>query len=218
MKAVELCGLYGPIKFNELSVQKGDILTDQPLSSGDQSKLLIFFIGLLPSVIFAAGLLPVMFLGFGLYMMKKNEDFSHIETAVKVFRGFMSLALIGFGIAGLYFGNTYLNNPYGYGKFELFVCVVGFIAALTYFILVRTLFLSPLRNHRDWIVCEGIFSSKPSYESWPKHRSQIDIMGKRKVGSFSVADELQKWIRLMEDGHVSKEEYEQARKKLLNET
>ena len=33
--------------------------------------------------------------------------------------------------------------------------------------------------------------------------------------SFSVADELIKWAKLKEDGHISEQEYNDARKKLL---
>ncbi len=57
------------------------------MNSGDQGKLLIFSLLMAPSIIFLFGVIPAIFLGFGIYMMKKNQDFSSIDTAVKNFKG-----------------------------------------------------------------------------------------------------------------------------------
>jgi hypothetical protein len=37
---------------------------------------------MVPSVIFLFGVLPARSLGFGIYMMKKNQDFSSIDNTV----------------------------------------------------------------------------------------------------------------------------------------
>ncbi|NLV96712.1 MAG: SHOCT domain-containing protein, partial [Desulfovibrionales bacterium] len=40
-------------------------------------------------------------------------------------------------------------------------------------------------------------------------------IGGDKLKYYSAADELTKWIKLKEEGHISEEEFNQARKKLL---
>ncbi len=70
------------------------ILLNQPLDGSDQVKLLIFSLLMVPSVIFLFGVLPAIFLGFGIYMMKKNQDFSSIDASVKIFRGYFWLLII----------------------------------------------------------------------------------------------------------------------------
>ena len=81
-------------------------MTNTPLSSTEQSKLLIFALLLLPSLFFIVGIIPAIFLIFGLVMMKKNSDFSHIETAARIYKGYVYIALIGSGLFALYFATT----------------------------------------------------------------------------------------------------------------
>jgi hypothetical protein len=38
-----------------------------------------------------------------------------------------------------------------------------------------------------------------------------------KLKQFSVADELSKWAKLKEDGHITEEEFDEARKSLLKQ-
>lgn len=64
------------------------------MNSGDQGKLLIFSLLMAPSIIFLFGVIPAIFLGFGIYMMKKNQDFSSIDTAVKNFKGYTWLGKV----------------------------------------------------------------------------------------------------------------------------
>jgi hypothetical protein len=46
----------------------------------------------------------------------------------------------------------------------------------------------------------------------PTKRSRVT---KSKIGTYSVADELDKWIKLRNDGHVSEQEFQDAKKELL---
>ncbi|OWQ98386.1 hypothetical protein CDQ91_07820 [Sphingopyxis witflariensis] len=48
-----------------------------------------------------------------------------------------------------------------------------------------------------------------------KTRDSAQIIGRDKLTSYSVADELQKWQKLHEDGVVTAEEFEQTKAKLL---
>jgi len=67
-------------------------MIDQPLNSTEQNKIIIFIIFLLPIIVFGVGILPALFLGFGIYMMKRNSDFSYIETATNNFKIYMYIA------------------------------------------------------------------------------------------------------------------------------
>ena len=40
------------------------------------------------------GIIPVLFLAFGYYMMKKNNDFSSVEASVKAFNIYLMLVAI----------------------------------------------------------------------------------------------------------------------------
>ena len=69
-------------------------MRNQPLNSSEQGKLILFAWLMAPSVVLLAGVIPTMFLAFGIYMMKKNQDFSSIDTAVKNFKAYVWLSLI----------------------------------------------------------------------------------------------------------------------------
>jgi hypothetical protein len=43
----------------------------------------------------------------------------------------------------------------------------------------------------------------------------VDIIKGEKQKQYSVADELLKWAKLKEDGHITDDEFNDARKKLL---
>lgn len=196
-------------------------MTNQPLSSSDQSKILIFSLLLAPSVLFGVGAIPALFLGFGIFMLKKHEDFSQIETAARNSKAYISLILIGCILAAVYFGSTYgdPDHYYSWGKWkdqDKFIASLIFAGiALTFIILTNILFLNPLVSHSEWVEKNGIFSSKSkSTISEPKH-SDLDIIKGEKLKQYSVADELTKWAKLNEDGHISESEFNEVRAKLL---
>lgn len=191
-------------------------MSNQPLNSSDQSKILIFSLLLAPAVVFLVGAIPALFLGFGIFMMKKNEDFSHVETAVRNFRGYTSLLLVGCILSAAYCATT-LNAEDSWDRLdeELIVSLVLSGICIAYLIIVKTLFLNLLQNHRGWVEINGIFSSKKISEADLGIDSEMDIIKGEKFKQYSVADELIKWSKLKEDGHISEEEYNDARRKLL---
>ena len=132
------------------------------MSSGDQGKLLIFSLLMTPSLVFLFGIIPAIFLGFGIYMMKKNQDFSSIDTAVKNFKGYAWLALIGCTLSSIYWGNKYFGaeRSYYYDD-EFFISLMFAGIAFAYLIVVQVLFYSPMYRHREWVEVNGIFSTKP---------------------------------------------------------
>lgn len=195
---------------------------NQPLNSGDQSKILIFTLLLAPLVVLGVGVIPALFIGFGIFMLKKHEDISHIETAVKNSKGYISLLFVGCILATIYFGSTYGNadhmsydGTYWFNKDEFIASIIFSIIALAYLILVQVLFLKPLRTHSEWVEKNGIFSSRPKSLGEKNNTSDVDIIKGEKLKQYSVADELIKWARLKEDGHISEGEFNEARAKLL---
>lgn len=196
--------------------QKESTLQNQPISSGDQGKLLIFSLLMAPSIVFLFGVIPAIFLGFGIYMMKKNQDFSSIDTAVKNFKGYTWLALIGCILSSLYWGNKYLSAEKSwYYDDEFFVSLMFSGIAFAYLIVVQVLFYSPMSRHKEWVEVNGIFSTKPKSDIDSINQSEVDIIKGEKLKQYSVADELTKWAKLKEDGHISEEEFNEARIKLL---
>ncbi len=79
--------------------------------------------------------------------------------------------------------------------------------------LFSMLYFRPLENHQEWIVSNGIFSDIKESE----YDDSTGIMGRDKLSSFSVADELIKWNDLLEKNLISQEEFNKAKQKLLNQ-
>lgn len=190
-----------------------------PLNSSDQSKILIFSILLTPAVFLVIGIIPALFLAFGIFMMKKHEDFSHVVTAVRNFRGYTLLFLIGSVLFAAYFARS-LNeeNSWNRRDDEFFVSVVVAIISIAYLIAVKMLFLEPLANHNSWVEANGIFSTKHRSVKTPANAVEMDIIKGEKLKQYSVADELLKWAKLKEDGHISEAEFNEARAKLLKKS
>ncbi len=184
------------------------------MTSGDHGKLLIFSLLMVPSLVFLFGIIPAIFLGFGIYMMKKNQDFSSIDTAVKNFKGYTWLVLIFFAIISIYLGGKYFSGRTYYSKdFFTFIFFTGI--AFSYLIAVQFLFYSPMNRHREWVEVNGIFSTKPKSYNCSKNKPVLDVIKGGNFKQYSVADELTKWAKLKEDGYISEEEFNEARTKLL---
>jgi hypothetical protein len=82
--------------------------------------------------------------------------------------------------------------------------------------LLQHLFFEPLKSHSEWVEKNGIFSSKPKLLNTQNNSSNIDIIKGDKLKQYSVADELMKWVKLKEDGHITEAEFNEARDKLLS--
>lgn len=193
-------------------------MKNQPMSSGDQGKLLIFSLLMVPSIVFFVGVIPTIFLVFGIFMMKKNQDFTSIDTAVKNFKGYTWLALIGCILSSFYWGDKYFaagKDGWYYYDDEFYISLILTGIAFAYLIVVQVLFYIPLSSHREWVEVNGIFSTKSKSDRNSNIQSEVDIIKGEKLRQYSVADELTKWAKLKDDGHISEEEFNEARTKLL---
>ena len=233
-------------------------MTNQPLSSNDLTKIVIFILLMLPSIFLVVGIIPALFLAFGIFMMKKSKDFSHIETASRNYKYYVLILLIGSvllilgsAISDIHsnkllaeqdHGPTaadiemaaklrgfeedapeYLRSPVisfdqaymeDVSKDIFFIylgtALLAIIISILHIFLMKKLFLSPLKAHADWVVENGIFSGHNGVNN-----ESLDIIKSEGLRSFSVADELIKWAKLKEDGHITEQEFDDVRKKLL---
>ena len=190
-------------------------MQNQPLSSGDHSKIVIFILLFLPSIGFFVGVIPAILLIFGIFMMKKNEDFNHIKTAVKICRGYIFVGLlVSVGII-MYQGHYLITHQKSMSFFNLAPLLILMSIPILYLVFLSKLFFNPLSRHKKWVEVNGIFSTKPKSGKDSNNQSEVNIIKGEKLKQYSVADELIKWAKLKEGGHISDEEFNEARVKLL---
>lgn len=183
---------------------------NEPLSAADQSKVVAFGVLLIPAIIFIIGIIPVLFIGFAVLMLYKNREFSYIETSVKIFTWFAAAFCALLVVMGSY---NILHTIY---KDEGIAMLWTSLVPIAYIIIIRFLFLNPLTRHREWVQDNGIFSTRRSKRVLAA-KAQVGIIGSEKFRQYSVADELIKWTHLKEGGHISGEQFEEARRKLMRE-
>jgi hypothetical protein len=163
--------------------------------------------------------------------MRKNQDISYIETAYKVLKVITYLWLVGcliFTAVGLfdYIGSVIEYNScinkiderycYSYKprvKDELVIPIVFSFFGILYFFLLKFFFYNPLVNHEEWVIKNGIFSTKE--KALVVTENSPNIFNNEGIKQYSVADELLKWAKLKEDGLISDKEFEQAKAKIL---
>lgn len=196
---------------------------NRPLDSNEQGKVLVFSLLLVPSVVFLFGLVPFIFLAFGVVMMRVNKDFSSIDTAVNYFKRYVGIAIAGGGAGLLYFGSLGLSGAHGdyddifYVSIDDGVIVSGVVIVVSvfYFISVQMLFYAPLKRHSEWVAANGIFSTKPTVNTNTGVGVEVDIVKGEGFRHYSVAGELIKWAKLRDDGLISDEEFNEAKARLL---
>ena len=185
--------------------------------STDAGKLFVFTLLAIPPTILLVGIVPVMFLLFGVFMLRKSGDFGHIEAAARNYRIYCVLGFLGLVGIAAYFFSEHLGSERdswrsGYALRDAIAVAAGSIIPLVYIAVMQILFLKPLRANRDWIA--GKLSAARG-KSTVSNTGEIDIIKGERLRSFSVADELLKWAKLKEDGHITEKEFSEARRKLL---
>ena len=215
------------------------ILRNQPLDGSDQGKLLIFSMLMVPSVVVLFGILPAIFLMFGIYMMKKNQDFSSIDAAVKNFRGYVWISLV-VGLAVLFYwwddwmgcisewkAIAPFQDPARHCDYRFQYFLNSLLAPaipIIYLFAVNNLFYSPLKRHSEWVAVNGIFSKKPKSTTKPPTEPEVYVIKAEKLKTTkdkdiaaidSKADALLKWNDLLDKGAITQEEYDKAKRDLL---
>lgn len=197
--------------------------------SGSELTKVLIFLGLSLILCFSfLGIPAFLVILFGLFAMKRSQDFSAMEISFKIISGYLKILLfvaIVVSIIALTDDNylqCYDNRLDCYdGYLDFFtdieiilflgVCIVS--PTIVYFLYktaLKYLFINPLRNHRDWVEINGIFSNKNNDDG------EFDVIKTDKLKPYSVADELQKWAKLRDDGHITNEDFEKIKQKILN--
>jgi hypothetical protein len=203
-----------------------------PLAGGDRIKVVIFFLVLAGTLFF--GVIPILIALAGIYIMKKDKSFSPIESSKKYIKAYLvALALSVTVTSSIVYHKAFdvegYNWEYNYDdprhtvynkniNTETATVVFGGliltpIAVSLFMSLFGFLYFKPLEEHREWVVNNGIFSDlKENVDD-----DSMGIMGRDKLSSYSVADELIKWNSLLEKKLISQEEFDKAKQKLLNQ-
>lgn len=165
--------------------------------------------------------------------MKKDKSFSSIESSRKYIKAYLVALALGATVASSIGYHEAFDIKYNwqydyddprhkvYNKninTETAMVVFGGliltpIAVSLFMSLFGFLYFKPLEEHREWVVNNGIFSDlKENVDD-----DSMGIMGRDKLSSYSVADELIKWNNLLEKKLISQEEFDKAKQKLLNQ-
>lgn len=189
---------------------------NKPFNSNDAGKLFVFALLIIPPTILIVGIIPALFLIFGLFMLRKSGDFDHIETASRNYWIFCILAFLALiGIAGHEFFEFMREESHyrsNYHLKELILIAASSLIPLFYIGFMEILFLNPMRANKHWIAEKFADTSRGPTSSGT---GEIDIIKGERLRSFSVADELLKWAKLKEDGHITEQEFLEARRKPL---
>lgn len=171
-------------------------------------------------MVFGLGLIPIILIVFGIYMMKKNNDFSHVETAIINVNRYIYTCVAVAICVSLYYAyeslviDSSFSLGYGYGQMSAIAALVATIAGF-YIVIIKKFFLLPLAAHAEWVEYNGIFSNKPRTASTKSKSSSVSMIKKDKEVLLSDADELIKWIKFKEDGHISEQEFQSVKEKIL---
>jgi len=197
-----------------------------PLAGGNRIKIVMFFLFLAGTIFF--GVIPILFALAGIYIMKKDKSFLPILNSKKHIKVYLYLLALGIPIAASigyhdgiasYTYDDHFNRIYSENiNIEIAVIAVVGIALIPLAVsllmsLFNFLYFRPLEEHQEWVVNNGIFSDIKEN----KDDDSTGIMGRDKLSSFSVADELIKWNDLLEKNLISQEEFNKAKQKLLNQ-
>jgi len=205
-------------------------LNDAPLNGGDRIKIISFFVFLILPFAWLGGSVIILLLVLsGIYIMKKDKSFTPIINSQKYIKTYLIILALGATIItpiAYYQDNTRywrmdnIKDKKSYIK-EIqtetaMIAGAGLILtpiAVSLFMLIfNSLYFRTLEEHQTWIINNGIFS-----DSKDNQETSTGIIGRDKLSSFSIADEMLKWNDLLEKGLISKDEFEKAKQKLLSE-
>ena len=173
--------------------------TNTPLSGGERVSIVAYFLILLAtSFPMGSGAIPLIVSLVTLYIINTNKNFHSVRTSYIIIVVACSIASVGWGI----------------GATQEYYHALGFVAvgSLILIPVSKKLFFDILEKHQQWVIENGLFSDTPK-----ELKKQSSIINRNNLSSFSVADELLKWNELFEKGLITKEEFEIAKQKLLQQ-
>lgn len=210
------------------------INSNLPLSGTERVMIIAFFGGLAATIFF--GIIPIIICLGLIYIIKKDKSIKPLETAKKVFLGY--LVILGLIISIVCFERaSYFNESSKkyYDKYQKtndidylrwskddkrespILVATGLIVVplgtyLIYFIS-NILFFNIFKRHGKWIANNGIFTDYKGEKSFiEKTTEKIQTI---KQEPKNLTDELLKWAELKEKGLITDEEFQKAKEKIL---
>jgi len=119
-----------------------------PLSTTEKAKVILYFISLLATFIFA--IIPVAVITLTMNRAKRYQNFAPLDSARVILSIYYTVVMIGFAVGGV------LNTIYVNGDEATALFTLSFIGALM-IAATNLLFFNILKAHQNWVVEYGIF-------------------------------------------------------------
>ena len=177
--------------------------TNTPLRGGERINIIIYFLLLLAtSFPIGSGAIPLIVSLITLYIIKTNKNFDSVGASYMI----AVIACI-LAAAGWFFAASQSRDYFQENLFSAFS-----VGSLILIPLLNSLFFSILEKHQQWIIENGLFADTPK-----ELKKQSSIIGRDNLSTFSIADEMLKWNELLEKELITKEEFAEAKQKLLQQ-
>ncbi len=136
--------------------------------------------------------------GIGLAHLRRNA--SYVRRVGKILSG---LFIFLGAVAGIIAVRAWSRDIWLDGQAVAIALVVLLLLATA----TQFLYTNALNAHVEWVARNGL--------GWWKPKARAGIVKMENFRSYSVADELAKWSKLRDQGVISAEEFEAAKKNLL---
>lgn len=185
-----------------------------PLDGGERIRIMIYFLLMAAtSAFFGLGALPFLIVLVSLYIINKDKNYKFLKSSriiVKVLFIVLGVSVILFG---LYHGVGYRNDSFYLhqvgGIIFTAASIPFFVASSDYF------FYDVMFKHEDWIIHNGLFADTENEKSSLSKVS--DKISKVSPGrTLTTADAILQYKKLLDEGLITKEQFNKKRDELFN--
>lgn len=196
------------------SITDEESTANRKFSGLDYFKLFLFALFFLPSIFpMMVGVLPAIFLSVGYYKTKRNGHFYSMDVAIYYSKIYIKFIIF---ICVVSFFFTMSENIYGSLFYERIMIDIGrLVLSYFYLLIFHYLFCVPLWRHDEWVANNGIFGKRKKTKDISDQEPKLPIIKRQRLKNYSVAEELTKWADLKKGGHITEEEFQRIKEKLL---
>jgi predicted ABC-type exoprotein transport system permease subunit len=155
--------------------------------------------------------IPLLILAIGIVMLYKHREFKPVATAALVCHWFLVAVMVLAGLALsarlVFFSMADLGGISTTG----YAIIVGL--AFGYLLLCQFFYLAPLQRHAQWVAVHGLLPPGTAKQSVA---APAGISAAAPMDGQSIGEALQQWTDLKAAGYITQEEFDTARKALLN--
>jgi len=123
-------------------------MINHPLNTIEKAKIILFFILLLATFLFAV--IPVIVIALSTSRMRRYQNFASMDSARVILSIYYAIVMLGFAVAGT-LNSLYVNGDEATSLFVL--SAMGGVMLL----LSNILYFNTLKKHQNWIVAYGVF-------------------------------------------------------------